>query len=1128
VARHRPDAASKRPVRKLLIANRGEIAIRIARTVSDLGLASVAVFSEDDEACLHARRANETVRLSGWGPAAYLDIGQIVEAARASGCDAVHPGYGFLSESAAFASACAKAGLVFVGPDPDHLRLFGDKLRARRLALRCGVPVLPGTDGAASLEAAQRLLESLGPGGAVMIKAVAGGGGRGMRPVRTVEDLPAAFERCRSEAERSFGSGSLYAEALLPAARHIEVQVIGDGSGAVSHIWDRECSLQRRCQKLVEVAPAIGLDEEVRQNLLAAATAMARAASYRNLGTFEFLVPMELSKEGFYFIEANPRLQVEHTVTEEITGLDLVALQIGLASGRTLEDLGVLQADVPEVRGVAVETRVNLETMSQDGSVNPASGVIEVYEPPSGPGVRVDGYGYAGYRTIAGFDSLLAKTIVHWGSNDPAAALRKAGRALSEFRIEGVASNIPFLKRLLASPAVNQSAVSTAFVDEHLAEFLAPGGNEPPRRRPGTLDRADPLAILDHGRAPAGQEIEGHVPFEEPVGPVGTVPLRAPIQGTIVSFAVTTGQRAIAGKPVVILEAMKMEHEVASADGGVVRALAAEVGETVAEGQVLAFIEPAGEAGIAVAEQKLADPDFIRPDLAEALERRRLLADEARPVPVERRHGTGLRTPRENIADLCDPGSFVEFGGLTVAARRMKNSLEDLVRTTPADGMIMGTARVNGAVFPDERSRCALLSYDPTVMAGTQGMKGHEKLDRMLELAARSRLPVIFFTEGGGGRPGDTDKLGVGFNFIRSFAYLGQLSGLVPIVGVNNGRCFAGNAFILGCCDVVIATESSTIGIGGPAVIEGAGLGVYKPEEVGPVSMQAPNGVIDVLVQDEPAAVAAAKKYLGYFQGPLAEWRCADQRRLRSLIPENHRRAYDMRRLIETLADEGSVLELRPRFGPVMITALVRIEGRPLGLLANNPHFQGGAIDSQGSDKAARFMQLCEAHGLPILSLCDTPGYMIGPEAEKTALIRHCARVVVVGANLTVPMMIIVVRKGYGLGGLAMAGGSFSNCVMAIAWPTGEFGGMPVEGYVKLGFRDELAAIDDLTERQARYEEMVARMYEEGKAVNAASFFEFDDVIDPVDSRRRIVEALRSTPPRPRGDGKHIPWLDTW
>jgi acetyl/propionyl-CoA carboxylase alpha subunit/acetyl-CoA carboxylase carboxyltransferase component len=1120
-------------IQKLLIANRGEIAIRIARTASDLGLGCVAVYSEDDAASLHLRHADEAVALPGVGAAAYLAVDQILGAARATGCDAVHPGYGFLSESAAFAARAAEAGLVFVGPTPEQLRRLGEKDQARGLAARCGVPVLRGIDHAATADEAAELLESLGPGGAILLKAIAGGGGRGIRLVERRGDLAAAWERCASEALRSFGAGGLYAEQFLPRARHIEVQIVGDGSGGVSHLWDRECSLQRQRQKLVEIAPAPGLSDELRQRICAAAVAMAAELRYRNLGTFEFLVDASAGAGGFYFIEANPRLQVEHTVTEAVTGRDLVAVQLGVAGGGSLADLGLLQADIPRPNGHAVQARVNMETMDPNGLVRPAEGTLTRYEPPSGPGVRVDGFGYAGYATIAGFDSLLAKVIAHAPAGSLDEATRRLARALGEFQIAGVGTNLGFLRRLLEAPAVRRGEVHTRFIEQHLGEILAatPYSSRfdeaaPPHvAGPARLNAADPLAILDHGR---GAGLAALATAPDPPTPDGAVAVRAPIQGLVVARPVAPGDRVGQGQPVLVLEAMKMEHEVLSEAPGLVRAVVAELGDTVAAGAVVVFVEPADFADASRAESARRDPDHIRTDLAEVHRRQALLTDAARPEAIARRKRTGQRTARENIDDLCDPGSFVEFGGLTVAARRLKSGIEELARATPADGLIMGTARVNGGSFAPEQARCAVLSYDPTVMAGTQGMKGHEKLDRMLELAAKSQLPVIFFTEGGGGRPGDTDKLGVGYNFIRSFAYLGQLSGLAPIVGVNNGRCFAGNAFILGCCDVVIATCNSVIGIGGPAVVEGAGLGVYKPEEIGPASMHGPSGVIDILVDDEPAAVAAAQKYLSYFQGSLAEWSCADQRELRAVIPENQRRAYDMRRLLELLADTASVTELRPQFGMGVITALIRIEGRPIGVLANNPHHLGGAIDSDSSDKAARFMQLCEAHGLPILSLCDTPGFMIGPEAEKTGLIRHCARMIVVGANLTTPMMIMVVRKGYGLGGLAMAGGSFSNCIMAVAWPTGEFGGMPVEGYVKLGFRDQLAAIADLDQRKARYDEMVATMYEEGKAVNAATFFEFDDVIDPIESRRRIIEALRASPPPAPRHGKRIPWLDTW
>jgi acetyl-CoA carboxylase carboxyltransferase component len=447
--------------------------------------------------------------------------------------------------------------------------------------------------------------------------------------------------------------------------------------------------------------------------------------------------------------------------------------------------------------------------------------------------------------------------------------------------------------------------------------------------------------------------------------------------------------------------------------------------------------------------------------------------------------------------------------------------VEDLVARTPADGMIAGIGTVNG-------HRTIVMSYDYTVLAGTQGLQNHRKKDRLFELAEELRVPIVFFTEGGGGRPGDTDGTGVSGLDCMAFALFGGLSGLVPLVGVNSGYCFAGNAAILGCCDVVIATANSNIGMGGPAMIEGGGLGVYEPDEVGPMSVQSANGVVDIAVADEAEAVAAAKHYLSYFQGRVDTWECADQALLRNVIPENRLRAYDVRAAINGLADTNSVLELRAGFGPGMVTALIRVEGRPLGLIANNPTHLGGAIDADGADKAARFMQLCDAFDLPILFLCDTPGIMVGPEAEKTALVRHVSRMFVTGASLTVPFFTIVLRKGYGLGAQAMAGGSFKAPIFTVAWPTGEFGGMGLEGAVKLGFRRELDAIEDDDERERTFEEMVARMYEHGKALNTATYFEIDDVIDPADSRRWITAGLESAPPPLPRTGKKRPNIDTW
>ncbi|MDQ1446134.1 MAG: hypothetical protein QOI20_2598 [Acidimicrobiaceae bacterium] len=599
--------------------------------------------------------------------------------------------------------------------------------------------------------------------------------------------------------------------------------------------------------------------------------------------------------------------------------------------------------------------------------------------------------------------------------------------------------------------------------------------------------------------------------------------VESPLQGTIVSIDVRPGDTVRAGAPLLVMESMKMEHVVAAEIGGVVTSVDVEVGQTVFPGDPLLTVYAAGGPDYALApvEQADVDLDHIRPDLAAVLDRHAMGTDDRRPEAVARRRATGQRTTRENVDDLCDPGSFVEYGPLVIAAQRRRRPVDDLIARTPADGMVGGVGTVNGA-------RTIVMSYDYTVLAGTQGLQNHRKKDRLFELAERLRLPVVFFTEGGGGRPGDTDGAGVSGLDCLAFALFGGLSGLVPLVGITSGRCFAGNAAILGCCDVIIATEGSNIGMGGPAMIEGGGLGVYEPEEIGPMSVQVPNGVVDVAVADEAEAVAVAKQYLSYFQGRWPEWECADQRLLRRAVPENRLRAYEIRTVIDTLADTGTVLELRPRFGVGIVTSFVRVEGRPLGVIANNPLHLGGAIDADGADKASRFMQLCDAFDIPVLFLCDTPGFMVGPEAEKTALVRHVSRMFVTGASMTVPFFTIVVRKGYGLGAQSMAGGSFKAPVFCVAWPTGEFGGMGLEGAVKLGFRKELEAVADEAERQALFEEMVARMYEHGKALNTSTYFEIDDVIDPADSRRWISAALESAPPVAARTGKKRPNIDTW
>jgi acetyl/propionyl-CoA carboxylase alpha subunit/acetyl-CoA carboxylase carboxyltransferase component len=1129
----------------LLIANRGEIAIRIARAASDLGIRTVAVCSEDDADSLHTRVADSVVVLSGKGARAYLDVEAMIAAARASGCDAIHPGYGFLSERADFARACEQAGITFVGPSVAHLELFGDKTRARAAALAAGVPVLRGIDHAVSVEEAQAFFASLPSGGAMIIKALAGGGGRGTRIVQHESEIALAWQRCRSEAQAAFGIADVYVEEFIARARHVEVQILGDRNGAVAHLGERECSIQRRFQKVIEVAPAFGLDDALQKRIIEAAVRFARQVRYGNLGTFEFLV--DVSEAGrFVFIEANARLQVEHTVTEAVTGVDLVQSQIRLAAGASLSELGLDDPAVAVPRGHAIQVRVNMESVAADGTVRPTGGTLTAYEAPSGPGVRTDGFGYTGYRTNSAFDSLLAKVIVHAPGRDVGAVVARTRRALAEFRLEGVVTNIPLLHNVLAHTDFSAGNVHTRWLDENMPSLASSNELTRPRFVESASTRAaaertghagarvasrDPLALFDHDarvKAEQAATVEQVPANEDIVGPDGSVGVGSPIQGTIVALDVAVGDSVRKGQQVAVVEAMKMEHVIAADRAGIVRAVTMAKGDVVREGYPIVFIEEAEVAGGEVKAAAAIDPDFIRPDLAENLARHAYTLDENRAEAVAKRHARGYRMPRENIAELVDAGSFKEYWPLIVARQHRRYDMETLRQQTPADGLIAGIGTINGDLFPESQSRAMVVHYDYTVLAGTQGGRNHYKQDRMFELAHRLRLPLVLFGEGGGGRPGD-DATGPGVAFdTDTFTQFSKLSGLVPLIAVVNGRTFAGNTALVACCDVIIATEGSTLAMGGPAMIEGGGLGIYTPEEVGPMSFQVPNGVVDILVKDEAEGCIVAKKYLSYFQGAIAHWEANDQRLLRHVVPENRLRLYDMREIIRLIADVDSVLEIREQFGIGVITAFIRVEGRPVGVIANNPHHLAGAIDSPGADKGARFVQLCDAFDIPILSLMDCPGMMVGPDVERTALVRHCVRMFNAGANVTTAMFGVVVRKAYGLGVQAMCGASSLVPYFTVAWPTAEFAGMNIEGSVKLGYRKELAAIEDPEERRREFDTRVARAYESAKAVNASAGGGLDDVIDPAETRSWLVSALRRLPPAPIRVDKKYPYIDTW
>ncbi|MFD6220503.1 acetyl-CoA carboxylase family protein [Nocardia asteroides] len=1061
---------------KLLIANRGEIALRVIRTATELGVRTVAVYAEDDADNPNVHAADEAIALTGAGPAAYLDHAGILAAAEKTGAEFVHPGYGFLSENADFARACAAAGRTFVGPDPDVLDRFGDKSAARATAVAAVVPVLPATDGPADVARVRAFLAA--QAGPIMIKALAGGGGRGMRVVRTAAEVDEAYRQCAAEAELGFGNPAVFAEALLERARHIEVQIIADGTVALA-LGDRDCSVQRRHQKLLEIAPAQGLSAALRRDLHAAAVRLCAHVGYRGLATVEFLV----SGAEFVFLEVNPRIQVEHTVTEEVTGVDLVAAQLAVARGVRLAELGLpsgitsdaAASEPASAEGIAIQARVNMETMAADGSAIPTAGTLTGFAPPTGPGVRVDTFGRPGLTPSPRYDSLLAKVITRTRGDSFPAAARKAAVALGEFGVDGLRTNIGFLREILADKEFQSGTVTTAWLGERLPAFVA---------------------AAEAGRPEPTAEAVELYPGQEAI--------RAQLAGTVVEV-LAEGVEVGAGGQLVVLEAMKMQHVVAAPRAARTARVLVHPGQVVAPGDALVIVDPTGGDDTAETGADL-DPDRPRADVAEIQARHRVTLDESRPEAVAKRHRLGRRTARENIADLVDAGSFVEYGALAFAAQRSRRAEADLIANTPADGLVTGLATIGADRF-GAAAEAVVIAYDYTVLAGTQGRINHLKTDRAFELAARKRVPVVLFAEGGGGRPGDTDTTGMMLE-VTTFRALGALRGLVPLVSIVSGRCFAGNAALAGTCDVIIATPDANIGMGGPAMIEGGGLGVYRPEDIGPIDVQRRNGVVDLVARDEAHAVALAKQYLGYFQGPVDDYEAPDPRLARHVVPENRLRAYDIHRAIEAIVDVGSMLELRADYGVGVVTALVRVAGQPYGLVANSSHHLGGAIDAEAADKMGDFLRLCESFGLPIVSLCDTPGFMVGPEAEKTATVRRFSDLFVLGARLSVPFGTIILRKGYGLGAMAMTAGHFRAPRFTIAWPTGEIGPMGLEGAVRLGFSKELAAADP-AERDTLFEQLLALAYQQGKALTAATGFELDDVIDPADTRAWIA-TLRS------------------
>tara|TARA_B100001057_G_scaffold126377_1_gene125220 strand:- start:1617 stop:4901 length:3285 start_codon:yes stop_codon:yes gene_type:complete len=1091
-------------INSVLIANRGEIAIRISKTLNEMGIESYGIYSKDDSSSTHLSYCSKVFELKGIGPSAYLNIDEIISIAKNNNIGAIHPGYGFLSENQTFAAACLKSHIVFIGPSEKTLSTFGDKEKAKKLAQKLDLPtclsVGPVENETDLLSFFKKIKKNK-----IILKANFGGGGRGSRIVHKREDISEVLSLVKQEAKSFSGSNLVFAEEVIEDARHIEVQILGDGQSCI-HFFERDCSFQRNFQKFIEFSPAPNLKIQTKEMLYNYAVTLCKSVGYKGLGTVEFLVD---KNEKIYFMEVNPRVQVEHTITEELTGIDLVRSQINVFCGLSIQDQNLTEVNIIGNRA-SIQARLNMESYDDKIQLVPTTGTIKEYDIASGPGIRVDGAGKVGFKNSGLYDSLLAKVIAtsDFGLRE---AVRKLKFTLRMSNISGIETNKNLIIEVLNQENIENGSVNISSIDMKIESYLQK-----------LRTNSQQIAIEDK-TSEVSHDPQNDSPLSENV-------IQSELVGTVISVNAAPNKKIKQGDTVLVQEAMKMHHPIKAHINGFISKFFVEVGDTVSIGTPLFEFIPDVEKN-----QKRLKTDTskksktIRKDLVDLLERRKLTLDKNRSTAVKKRKKLGKRTARENIKSLIGKNEFFEYGDLAYAAQRSRRSLDDLIKNTPADGLITGVSFVNSDLFNKEKTKTAIMHYDYMVLAGTQGINNHKKLDRMIDVIRGLKAPLIFFCEGGGGRPGDVDAGDqniAGLN-IPSFHNFARLSGVVPLVGIGSGRLFAGNAALLGCCDVIIGTRDLNLGMGGPAMIEGGGLGVYKPEEVGPTSVQYPNGVIDILVDNEDDAVEMAKKYLSYFQGDLATWKAPAAENLRTVIPENRLEVYDIREVIDNIADIGSVLEIKAGFAKGMFTGFIRVKGKPWGLIANNPLYLAGAIDSNGADKASRFIKLCENYNIPILSLCDTPGMMVGPEVEETGLVRHCCRMFLAGANVTVPMVTIVLRKAYGLGAQAMAGGSFMAPQFVVGWPTAEIGAMGLEGAVKLGYRKELEAETDEEKKEKLFKKLVDELYEKGKAINAASLLEFDTVLDPIESRNWISMVIESPEDNSMKASKNR-YIDSW
>ena len=1110
--------------KRVLIANRGEIAIRIARAAASLGVESVSVYAAADALGMHTRVTTDSRAIGAGGGGdpvkAYLDIDALIAVARETGCDCVHPGYGFLSENAAFARRCLSEGLAFIGPKPETLELFGDKVKARALAQSLGVPVVPGSPEALA-SADDAAAEAAKLGYPAMLKAAAGGGGRGMRRVDAAEEMAGAFARCQSEAEAAFGDGAVFVEKLIARPRHIEVQVLADDAGETIHLYERDCSVQLRNQKVVEIAPAAGLDPDLRQQILSDAIDLASAANYLNAGTVEFLVDPASGQR--YFIECNPRIQVEHTVTEAVTGIDLVEAQFRIASGEALADLGLAnQAAVPPPRGFAVQARV----------VATGAGTITGYKEPAGPGVRVDSCAYLGLAPPPQFDPMFAKVIGQSNSSGSlASALERTARALADFQIAGLPTNLASLAAILARPEVRAGDARTTLLAEHpelnTAQAAPAAGAQALLAALSTALTGARSAAIDVMIAPPSLAIRD-----------GEQGVESPMAGAVIELTVAPGAEVAAGDTLLVVSAMKMETAVTAPCAGVVTEIAAlEVGGSVAAGQVVVALAPRAGAGSGPRQH---GEDTWAPMLAEV----KALQDiaHARFAPgstdpgVVRQRSRGKLTCRERIDLVLDEGSFREVGSLAgFASYDEEGRIADF---TPSNH-VGGWGKVEG--------RPAVVCADDFTSRGghADGSIGAKSgyLDRLsLEMKCPS-IRLLDGSSGGGsvaamvptqraagqsaakestgaitaGRP---RVAGGGGSFLPghlgSTMFAEQLA-TVPVVNVLLGSVVGIGAAkaVLGHFSVMVRDIAQLFVAGPPVVSHAMGYDITK-EDLGDWRVHCRNGSVDNLAETEAEAVAQTRRFLSYLPSSVYEapprvlsddppGRVEEE--LFTLVPRKRTSTFDMRRAIRLMADKDSFFELGALWGTDQITGFVRFNGYPMGVIASDSrHVNGGALTADGCDKLRRHLDVCDLFHIPILNLNDNPGFAVGLEHERAGTIRKGGEWMIAFAQVSVPIYTVIMRRSFGVAGNNYATPK-SGVSARVVWPAADVGGIPPEGGIEAAYKRQLAEAADPAALRA---EINARIESARGPIGPLNRFQMEEMIDPRDTRRLICEWVQN------------------